>query len=206
MAQELIFSWREVDRLFAYLHLVHFVIQHHIMEGHHPWFGPFGRPGDATQNCLQTDFDFTEGERFANIIIGAQAKTIDNVIGAVQGRKHDNRHIALLAQFGAEGKAVDLRHHHIQQHQVDLMGFKKLARFPAIAGGDDLIANFLERDLQQFAEGIFIFGNKNPHFALRANLLHIVKHRGNRPHTAWMIVKVVEVCIFAHWSLLFPAL
>ena len=50
------------------------------------------------------------------------------------GRQQDDRQIVLLAQLCQRGDAVQLRHHHIQQQQVDLLPRQNVQRLPSVGG------------------------------------------------------------------------
>ena len=65
-----------------------------------------------------------EVERLRDVVVGAEVQRLDHVLGGVAGRGHHHRQVRLreaLAQRLEHVDAGEARHHHVEQHQVEVL-------------------------------------------------------------------------------------
>jgi hypothetical protein len=74
------------------------------------------------------------------------------LLGPLARREHDHRQdrrLLLLAKPPADGEAVGVRHHHVEQHEVGLRRQGQVERSLAVRGRDDVVAVSVEHGLEQ---------------------------------------------------------
>src|SRR5581483_3266035 len=92
----------------------------------------------SAQNGFKTRYDFARGERFANIIVGAQFESDDAVDFIGARRQHNDGNVALLAPQGARDlESVDGRQTHVEYHRVGHLACGTQRRV-AVRRGDDV--------------------------------------------------------------------
>src|SRR6185436_14297401 len=83
--------------------------------------------------------ELANAEGLGEVIVGAALETEDLVRFLAPRGQHQNRHIAVqrLAAHGpAHGDAVELRQHHVEDQQVERIGFREPQAGGAVTGRD----------------------------------------------------------------------
>ena len=87
-------------------------------------------------------------EGLANIVVCAKAKALDLILLLGFGGEQDHRDVGPLAQRLEGAQPVKLRHHHVEQNQVDLHVLQDIQRLRAGFGGNNSIALGSQKDPQ----------------------------------------------------------
>ncbi len=88
-----------------------------------------------------TQHQLLGGKGLHHVVVHPQLKPPDAVILLPAGRKHQHRGAAvLLAQAAQGGKAVQLRHHHVQDDKVKAALAADFQGLQAVGGLGDLVA------------------------------------------------------------------
>ena len=100
-------------------------------------------------------------EWFCNVIVGAhvQAQDLIRVLGL--RREQDDWNVGMLAQLRERFDTVHSRHHHVQQHKVDifLRGHRQRAR--AVIGLEHLVVPGREIDFQRRHDVAVVVADQN---------------------------------------------
>ena len=123
-------------------------------------------PIHAAQDGLKARRHFTKHKRFGDVVVGAHVETLDDIIASRQRCEHDDGYIRDLANLAQDLKAIDLRHHDIQNHHIQsiLLFCKRLQRLLSVLGANDIIVVRRKTELQQVAQGGFVFGDEDSFF------------------------------------------
>ena len=95
-------------------------------------------PGDHLQGI----------EGLCNVVVRPDVKSQDLVCILALGGKQDNGHIAPLPQLGRGPDAIQLRHHHVHQDQMDLVFLRRLDSLPAVICRDGAVPFAGQVDIQ----------------------------------------------------------
>ena len=90
-------------------------------------------------------------------------------------RQQDDGDVALLAQLRRGGDAVERGHHHVHEHQVDLLAPQHVQRLASVIGGKDRIALGLEIDLQCRDDVLLVVAYQNVVHVLTSRVYHTAK-------------------------------
>ncbi|MNV81494.1 hypothetical protein D3C71_1751620 [compost metagenome] len=99
---------------------------------------------------------FTRLEGLGQIIIRPQLQSPNFVLRVGTGRQHQDRNIIFLPDRLAHLPAIHIWHHHIQQHNIELLTRRQVQRFPPCRGLRDLKSLFRQINAQQIAHIPFI--------------------------------------------------
>jgi len=104
-------------------------------------------------------------EGFEQIIDGAEFDATGHAVHLGEGRDHDHGEIAqprLILQPGEHLKAVDFRHHHVEEDEVEGGRLDERNRFLAVARGLDVgVAFEIEMKLQRIAVVVVVIDDKD---------------------------------------------
>ena len=126
--------------------------------------GAFRGYGNPSADCIDPCGKFAWGERFCNIIVRAEHKTVYLIhfLGFC-GKHYDSDCTALFSDALANGKAVDSGHHDIKKHNAEIIRRRFKIFYCVLAAGG--INNFVTCPAKgydlKFADGVFIFANKD---------------------------------------------
>jgi hypothetical protein len=117
-------------------------------------------------------------ERLEQIIDGAELDTTRHAVQLGQGRNHDHGKIAqprLILEPGEHLEPIDLRHHDVEQDEVEGVRLEPGDRLLAIAGGLDIgITLEIEMQLQRVDVVVVVIDDED---AGRSSLRSILGHR-----------------------------
>ena len=95
---------------------------------------------------LDAAAELAHRERLGDVVVGAELEAEDLVDLLRLGGQHDDRHRAARPQAPADLEAVDARHHHVEDDEVEGVLGEALERLLAVDGRDDLVAVLPQRD------------------------------------------------------------
>ncbi len=85
--------------------------------------------GLASQERAGAGLEFAVVERLDEVIVGTEIESADAIIHFGAGRQHENRRgDATCPQASQDGKAVELRQHDVEDHEVVGLGREKIVR------------------------------------------------------------------------------
>ena len=113
-------------------------------------------PG-AAQDSFHPQQDHLEREGLGNVIIGFQLEGLDLGVLSVQSGEHDDGNLGFLADLAADGIAIHLGHHQVQQDQGKGLPVERLQPLDAIGCQCDLVPCFREQSVQNRRNGGFVF-------------------------------------------------
>ena len=103
-------------------------------------------------------------ERLCDIVIRAGLKT-DDLIGVfAAGSEHDDRHIGKFANAHAGRQPVHLRHHQIEDNEVEFLCFRHVDRRGAVVSGLDRVALVFQIEFHAFDEQKLVINDQNLHW------------------------------------------
>src|SRR5712691_3014157 len=103
-------------------------------------------------------------KRFANIVIRANFKALDDVLdGIFGGHKNQRSFVAFGTQFGGKLKAVDVGHGYVKDQQVGFSLLDHLHGTTSIVHGFYFVPFFAQHKLDQGIGKAIIINNKNIH-------------------------------------------
>ena len=114
----------------------------------------------APQYRLGPGDDFGRVERFDDVVVGTDAQAHEFVHVLVLGSQHDHGGGASVPDLGQYHPAVQVRHQHVQQHQVRLERLMHFKGAAAIQGMGALEATALEIGAQDVGDFGFVFGDQ----------------------------------------------
>ena len=97
-----------------------------------------------------------------DVVVGPHVEAQHLVLGFGFGREQDDGHIGKLPDLCRSGNAVHHRHHHIQQHQMDVLFPNHIHGLPAVEGLKELIPLRGQVDLQRVYNVRLVVANQNP--------------------------------------------
>ena len=108
--------------------------------------------------------------RLGEEIVGAAFETLHPVLGLVERRHHDDgnmRGAGVGLQRGADLEAGHVRHHHVEQHEIDALAKRDVERLAAAQRGADVEVFRLQPRLEQAHIGGDVIDDKDSrsHFA-----------------------------------------
>ncbi|GFH93277.1 hypothetical protein IMSAGC002_04553 [Lachnospiraceae bacterium] len=116
----------------------------------------------SAQNCFHPCHKYLGAERFGYIFIHPQLKSLQFISFIGLGCKHNNRHFGVASDFPAHFPTIHLRHHHVQNHQRDVLLFKEnIQRCASILRFHDFIVVLHKEILHQLSHPAFIIYNQN---------------------------------------------
>ena len=86
-------------------------------------------------------------DRFGEEVVGTGLDALDAILGRIQGGHDDDRYapgFAIVLQHPADGEAVYLRHHHVQENQIGGARGDLLESLPTRSGALGLISKELQ--------------------------------------------------------------
>src|SRR5258708_18922233 len=98
----------------------------------------------AAQDGAQARHQLARRAGLRHIVVGAELEPDDAVDVVAARGEHDYRHAARLADLAQRLDAVDLRHHHVEHHDLVAAGKRELCSGLAVVHGGDAEALTLE--------------------------------------------------------------
>lgn len=83
---------------------------------------------------LQARHQFEEGERFAEVIVGAVAQAPDPVFNPLAGGEHDHRRLLARTQRAQHTEAIKARQHHVEDDHRVVAFQRQVQALDAVAG------------------------------------------------------------------------
>ena len=117
-------------------------------------------PDISSQLCLDACNDLQRVERLRDIIVCTQCQPCDLIHIFRFGSQHNQRKQMLFPNFPAEGEAVQIRKHHVQQCQCNGLG---VCNMQSLCGTGSLfhqIAFVFQVDLHKVCNFCFIIDNQ----------------------------------------------
>jgi hypothetical protein len=84
-----------------------------------------------------------------------------DIVGAIAAGQNDDRHIRALADALAGLEAIDVGHHHVEQHHVEALVVEGAQGLDPILDGHHLVARVLERHLDERGDLRVVVGDEN---------------------------------------------
>ncbi len=110
----------------------------------------------AAQDGVDAQRQFRRLERLGDIIVGANRKPANTILGhAARGEQHD-RHIRGAPHALGQRKTVLHRHHHVEDQQIEIHRRQQLAGAGRVGGGRDARAGLRQIALQQIADAVIV--------------------------------------------------
>jgi hypothetical protein len=130
------------------------------------------------ERCAKAGFQQNRIERFEQIIDGAELDTTRHAVQLGQGRNHDHGKIAqprLILEPSEHLEPVDLRHHDVEQDEVEGVRLEPRDRLFAVTRGLDVdIALEIEMQLQRVDVVVVVIDDED---AGGSSLRSILGHR-----------------------------
>ena len=114
-----------------------------------------GSPGPAEQSP-HPGFQLQDVEGLCEIVVRAALKTHELVCVLALGRQHDDGHVGKLPDLHTGLQPVHLRHHHIQNDEVEPSLPGQLQRRRAIVGALHLVAFVFQIEFHTLYQGLFV--------------------------------------------------
>ena len=134
------FGGGQLQQLLAAAGLLQAGLQHDIHEVH--FVGGVAALGRGTLGTAQDGAypgqQLPIIEWLGQIVVGTRFQTVNPILAVTAGGQHQHRGVVGLAQLGQHGKAVELGHHHVQQHQIEALLRQPLQPLFTILGDRDL--------------------------------------------------------------------
>ena len=73
---------------------------------------------DAPHDAANSRLQLLRAERFHHVVVGAKLQTRDPVCHIAEGGQQDDRDLRLGTNALGHGKTVELRHHHVENHDI----------------------------------------------------------------------------------------
>ena len=112
--------------------------------------------GDVRRDACQGD---REIDRLGDIVVRTEPKPLDHVAALALRGDHDDGQVgrrASLAHAAQDLKAVQVRHHDVEQDQVKRLVLDQVERHPTVFGGRDAVAMELETATEHVTVELFI--------------------------------------------------
>src|SRR5260370_2589607 len=93
----------------------------------------------TSQNGTHTGQKFIHTERLGEIVVRAKVEATHFVLILPTCSNDDDWHSREFSHTIADGKAIHLGHHHIEQHEIGGIALNKLKSLLAITCGQDVI-------------------------------------------------------------------
>ena len=116
------------------------------------------RPVGPPEDRLDPGQELRHLEGLHDVVVRAQAEAPDLVGGGAPGGEKDGGHVPDLFK---DTKALHVRQHHVQEHQVEPLLPGGADGLPAREGGGALMAHHLQIQLQQIVDGLFVLYDQN---------------------------------------------
>ena len=113
-------------------------------------------PGGPPQQCPDTGLQLQNVEGLGEIVVRAALKTHELVGVLALGRQHDDGHVGKLPDLHAGLQPVHLRHHHIQNDEVEPSLPGQLQRRRAVIGALHLVALIFQVEFHALYQGLFV--------------------------------------------------
>ncbi|MDG3005879.1 hypothetical protein PZE19_19000 [Paludisphaera sp. Pla2] len=88
-----------------------------------------------------------EVERLGHVVVGAEVERLDDVLATTLGRGHDHRQVGCASRLPEDGQdlqAVQVRHHDVQEDQIEGTSRDQVERPSAVLGRRHVVALPLE--------------------------------------------------------------
>ena len=119
-----------------------------------------GRSGEGTaQEGVHLCQQHLGAEWLCHIVVRAVIIAFQFIVLRTPGGEHDNGHIAHFPRHLADGKAVQMGHHHIQDHQIHRMIFQRDKSIYAIVCGKAGVPALPHIVRDDVLHGFFVFNN-----------------------------------------------
>src|SRR5262249_9944985 len=122
-----------------------------------------------------------EIERLREIVVGAALHRLDRSVHGAVGRHHDHAGVgADLAQATEQAEAVDARHPHVEEDQIERLGLEDLERGAPVLDGGHVVAGLTKALLEDPAQAVLVVGDQDPghHFAVGRKHVTLVPRPG----------------------------
>ena len=130
----------------------------------------------AAQHRAQPAQQLVRCKGLGQIIVRARVKAGDAVVLlSLCGQEHDRRRDAVLTQAAEYLKAVQLRHHYIEDYRIIRASRRVLISVRAVMHGVYRIQILFQKDAQRLGEVFFIFRDQELHNVLPLYLFYINK-------------------------------
>ena len=100
--------------------------------------------------------ELADRERLGDVVVGAELEPEHLVELVVAGGEHHDRHRAPRSQLLADLQPVDLRDHHVQHDQVDILGVETRERLVAVPRLDDPVSVAFERIREELLNRLLV--------------------------------------------------
>ncbi len=117
----------------------------------------------AGQHLFHAHQQFQDVKGLHQIVLRPQAQAGNPAHHVGLGADENDGNVLFL-QVGQQFKAVQLRHHDVQQGQVKLLALGSQQGLPAILAAADLIARHLQVGFQQAQDGRVVLRNQHTGF------------------------------------------
>ena len=116
----------------------------------------------TTQQCAHASQQFARTEWFDEIVVGARVEPGNAIFDLALGGEHENGHgNGEPAQLGAEGEAIELRQHDIEQDEIRFLLEGTVEAGGTVGGGEDAISFGGQGVLEGDAHGAFVFDDED---------------------------------------------
>jgi hypothetical protein len=100
--------------------------------------------------------ELADRERLGDVVVSAELEPEHLVELVVAGGEHHDRNRAPRSQLLADLKPVDLRDHHVQHDQVDILGVETGERLVAVPRLDDAVSVAFERIREELLNRLLV--------------------------------------------------
>ena len=116
----------------------------------------------AAQHRLHAAAELAHREGLSDVVVGAQleAEHLVDLLG-LRG-EHDDRHRRARADLAADVEAVDLGHHHVEHHEVEVVLAQAFERLTAVERAHHVVALLAERVGQQLLNRELVVHEQDP--------------------------------------------
>ena len=112
----------------------------------------------------QAGHEFVEGEGLGHVIVRAQVEAANDIRHRVLGREHQDRGADFLCpQALGQFISAELRHHHVQNNDVELVGLGHSQAFGPVEGAHGIVAFLGEPFAQQVGHARLVFNDQQLH-------------------------------------------
>ena len=106
----------------------------------------------AAQNTADPRLKLLRAEGLDHVVIRSQFQAGDPVGDITKSCEHHDRNIRFLAQFLTDPVAIQLRHHHVENHEVRVALLETFQGFGSVAGSDDVVPDHREPGFEDPAD------------------------------------------------------